>query len=107
MEVEVHQIGGVLGLDRRYVFKDGLVEVIDRGRRTRKIRLEPEQVERIDKLAALVSDTEVRAGRSLHSDDMQTTVDIRRLGHRHSFELHSGDVAPAEMWDLIDVVSRS
>ena len=48
MDVEVYQRGGVLGLDRRCVVREGTIEVIDRGRSRGARDLDPDQAARID-----------------------------------------------------------
>lgn len=107
MEIEVHQRGGLLGLDRRYLVKDGQVEVFDEGRTQRSRSLDPEQADRIDQLAKSASKAEVKGADSLASDSMETKVDIRRDGDSSSLKLRSGDEAPRAVWDLIGEVSKA
>jgi hypothetical protein len=109
MEIEVRQRGGVLGLDRRYLVKDGAIEVTEEGRREGKRRsLEPKQTARIEALAKSVSGAHVDAADDLVSDDMETTVDIRPDGSESTaLRLNSGATAPAEVWDLIGEVSKA
>lgn len=109
MEIEVHQSGGVLGLDRRYVVKDGTIEVIDRGRSRGWTDLDPSQAARIDALATdAAGTTATREPTAGASDDLVTAIAIvGDGGHKSRLELHSGDDAPAAIWDLIGEVSRA
>jgi hypothetical protein len=107
MEIEVHQRGGLLGLDRRYLVKDGQVEVFDKGGTRRSRSLDPKQADRIDQLAKSASAAEVEPTDSLASDSMETKVDIRHDDGSSSLKLRSGDAAPREVWDLIGEVSKA
>lgn len=94
-------------MDRRYLVKDGTIEVIDNGQSRGSKGLDATQAARIDELAASVADARVETADSLASDDMETKVDIRRDDGNSSLQLHSGDNAPPEVWDLIGEVSRA
>jgi hypothetical protein len=109
MEIEVHQRGGVLGLDRRYLVKDGTIEVIDKGRSRGSKNLDPTQVAKIDELAKHAAGSVSRkAGGLLPSDGMQTDIAIRGdTGIKSVLEVSTGDNAPAVVWDLIGEVSRA
>jgi hypothetical protein len=107
MEIEVRQRGGVLGLDRRFLVKDGMIEVTDRGRSQAARPLAPDQAARIVDLADSAYGAEINRGDELVSDDLETTVAIVRDGDSSSLQLHSGDEAPPEVWDLIGEVSRA
>ena len=107
MEIEVHQRGGVLGMDRRYVVKDGTIEVIDKGRSRGLTELDPEQAARIDELATSAASARTTPKELAVSDGMETKVDIRGEAEGHSLMLHTGDGAPSEVWDLIGEVSRA
>jgi hypothetical protein len=108
MEIEVHQRGGILGMDRRYVVKGGRIEVIDKGRSRGSRALDPKQRARIDELASCAAHARVRAVDEVPvSDSMETNVAIRSDGGSHKLNLRSGDQAPAEVWDLIGEVSRA
>ncbi len=109
MEIEVHQRGGVLGLDRRYLVKDGTIEVIDKGRSRGSKDLDPAQAAKIDELAQHAADSESpRAASLLPSDGMQTEIAILGdTGSKRVLEVGTGDNAPAVVWDLIGEVSRA
>jgi hypothetical protein len=108
MEIEVHQLGGVLGMDRRYVVKDGAIEVIDKGRSRGSKHLDPSQAARIDELANHAADAKpVKRRDPLASDGMTTKVGILvDDGDKRFLEVESGDIA-APVWDLIGEVSRA
>jgi hypothetical protein len=94
VEVEVHQRGGVLGLDRRYVVKDGTIEVIDKGRSRGLTKLDPDQAARIDELAGHAAEAETLAKDVPASDGMETQVYIRQNGGSRTLGLQTGDEAP-------------
>jgi hypothetical protein len=107
MEIDLRQRGGVLGIDRRYVVKDGTIETIEKGRSRGLRELDPQRAARIDQLASFASDAPVEAVDLPRSDDMETTLDIRQNSGSRSIRLHSGYTAPREVWDLIGEVSRA
>jgi hypothetical protein len=107
MEIEVRQRGGLLGLDRQYLVKDGAIEVIEKGEPQGSQSLDPQQAARIDELARSAHGARVQGADELASDDMETTVAIHRDEDSSSLKLHSGDVAPREVWDLIGEISRA
>lgn len=109
MEIEVHQRGGVLGLDRRYLVKDGTIEVIDQGRSRGSKDLDPTQAAKIDELAKhAAGSTPRKTADLLPSDGMQTAIAILAdTGAKSVLELNTGDDAPAAVWDLIGEVSRA
>jgi hypothetical protein len=108
MEIEVHQRGGVLGKDRRYVVKDGTIEVIDKGRSRGSKSLSEAQAARIAELAEHAAGSSPRKRLDvLPSDSMKTEIAILGdTGHKHVVALNTGDDAPAA-WDLIGEVSRA
>jgi hypothetical protein len=108
MEIEVHQLGGVLGVDRRYLVKDGAIEVIDKGRSRGSKHLDPSQAARIDQLASHAAAAQpVKGPDRMASDGMTTTVGILvDEGDKRFLEVESGDLA-APVWDLIGEVSRA
>jgi hypothetical protein len=107
MEIEVHQSGGVLGLDRRYVIKDGTIEVIDKGRSRGSRELGASQAARISALAASAAAAHVKSIDEPISDDMETNLHIRQDAGSQSLRVRTGDEAPSEVWDLIGEVSRA
>jgi hypothetical protein len=107
VEIVVYQRGGVLGLDRRYVVKDGTIEVIDKGRSRGLTELDPQQAARIDELAGYAAGADTESKELPVSDGMETKVQIRRDADSRSLELQTGDEAPPEVWDLIGEVSRA
>jgi hypothetical protein len=107
MEVEVHQRGGVLGMDRRYVVKDGTIEVIDKGQSRGLTKLDPDQAARIDELASHAAHAQPKAKNVPTSDGMQTQISIRENGGSRNLDLQTGDDAPPAVWELIGEVSRA
>jgi hypothetical protein len=108
MEIEVHQRGGILGMDRRYVVKDGTIEVIDSGRSRGRRKLAIETRARIARLADSAAGAAVDARELVTSDTMLTDVAIVHDNQdRQQLHLRSGDGAPAVVWDLIGEVSRA
>jgi hypothetical protein len=107
MEISVRQRGGVLGLDRHYLVKDGAIEVTEKGRKRGSQNLDPQQAALIQELAESASEAEVDRADTLASDNMETTVEIRREGANRNLLLHSGDKAPRAVWDLIGAVSKA
>jgi hypothetical protein len=109
MEIEVHQRGGVLGLDRRYLIKNGTIEVIDKGRSRGSKDLDPAQAAKIDELTKhAAGSVSPRAAGLLPSDGMQTAIAILGdTGTKSVLEVSTGDEAPAVVWDLIGEVSRA
>ena len=107
MEIEVHQRGGLLGMDRRYLVKDGTIEVIDGGQSRGAKALDPSQAARIHELATSAEKARVKSGNLPISDDLETKVDIRRERRSRTLRLRSGDEAPPEVYDLIGEVSRA
>jgi hypothetical protein len=109
MEIEVRQRGGVLGMDRRYLVKDGTIEVIDKGRSRGSRGLNPAQAARIAELAEhAAGSVPQKSSDLLPSDGLQTDIAILRdTGAKSVMELNTGDKAPAAVWDLIGEVSRA
>jgi hypothetical protein len=110
MKIEVHQRGGVLGMDRRYVIADGRIEVIDKGHSRGAKDLEPSQAARIDALAADAAGTTPLPAPSPTgiSDDMVTAIAIENdAGATRRMKLQTGDDAPDAVWNLIGEVSRA
>jgi hypothetical protein len=108
MEIEVHQRGGILGLDRRYVVRDGTIEVIDRGTSRGSRELSSEQRSRIAELASSAADAPVEQHPAPPvSDAMETDVAIRHEDGDRRLNVRTGDTAPAAVWDLIGEVSRA
>jgi hypothetical protein len=108
VEIEVRQRGGVLGLDRRYLVKDGTIEVIDKGRSRGAKTLAPEQAARIHELAHVAKGAQVKRTDVPISDDMETEIDIRGgAGADNLLRVRTGAAAPPEVWDLIGEVSRA
>lgn len=107
MEIEVHQRGGVLGTDRRYLIKDGTIEVIDKGRSRGFKRLDPTRAARIDALAESAAAAKPTPKADvLVSDSMETEIAIvAENGTKSMLHLHTGDVVPAVVWDLIGEVN--
>ena len=103
MRIELHQRGGVLGLDRRVLVDGATIEVIDRGRSRGARGLEPGEAERIGALAESAAAAE-QAGAPAQpvSDELTTELAIgeRRLS------LRSGDGSPAAVWALIGELGR-
>ena len=103
MRIELHQRGGVLGLDRRVLVDGATIEVIERGRSRGAPRLEPGEAERIGALADSAAAAEpARAPAPPVSDELTTELAIgdRRLSVR------SGDGSPAAVWALIGELGR-
>jgi hypothetical protein len=109
MEVEVHQRGGVLGMDVRYRVKEGSIEVIENGLSRGAKQLELAQAERIGALAATAAGAQATPGRAAGiSDAMVTAIAIRDDdGTPSQLELRTGDDAPDAVWELISEVSRA
>jgi hypothetical protein len=78
MEIELRQRGGVLGIDRCYLVKDGTIETIEGGRSRGLREIDPQRAARIDELAGFASDASVETRDVPRSDDMETTLEIRR-----------------------------
>ena len=103
MRIELHQRGGVLGLDRRVLVDGATIEVIDRGRSRGARGLEPGEAERIGALAESAAAAEpARAPALPVSDELTTELAIgeRRLSVR------SGDDSPAAVLALIGELGR-
>ena len=94
-------------MDRRYVVKDGTIEVIDKGRSRGLTKLDPDQAARIDELASHAADAQTKAKDIPTSDGMETQVHIRQNSGTRSLDLQSGDEAPPAVWELIGEVSRA
>lgn len=96
-------------MDRRYLVKNGTIEVIDKGRSRGSKGLDPAQAARIVELAehAAVSIPRKKSD-LLPSDSMHTDIAILGdSGTKSVLELNTGDEAPAAVWDLIGEVSRA
>jgi len=109
MRIEIHQRGGVLGLDRVYLVVDGTIEVIDKGRSRGAQHLDPDAAERIGALAASAAEAEPARGDGPPvSDSMETDIAIE-AGTATSCRLvvRSGDDAPDEVWALIGEIGRA
>jgi hypothetical protein len=104
MRIEVHQRGGVLGLDRRVIVTDGRIEVIDRGRSRGARELDPAEAER---LGALAESAAGAGAGDLHpgpiSDDMRAELEIDGV----HLSVRTGDGSPSEVWALIAELSRA
>lgn len=103
MRIELHQRGGVLGLDRRVLVDGATIEVIDRGRSRGARGLEPGEAERIGALAhSAAAARPAPAPAPPVSDELTTELAIggRRLSVR------SGDGSPAAVWELIGELGR-
>jgi hypothetical protein len=107
MRIEVHQRGGVLGLDRRVLVSDGTIEVIDRGRSRGARPLDRAEAERLDALAQSAADA--RPGErdpsppTPVSDAMHVEIAI---GERR-ITVRTGDGSPAELLDLLAELGRA
>ena len=104
MRIEVHQRGGVLGLDRRVLVSDGTIEVIDKGRSLGTRPLDPAEAERLGALAE--SAACAGAGHEQTgpiSDDMRAEIQIdsQRLSVR------TGDGSPPAVWELLAELGRA
>ena len=104
MRIEVHQRGGVLGLDRRVLVCDGTIEVIDKGRSRGARPLDPAEAERLGALAE--SAAGAGAGREQPgpvSDDMRAEIQIDTL----RLSVRTGDGSPSEVWELLAELGRA
>ena len=104
MRIEVHQRGGVLGLDRRVLVCDGTIEVIDKGRSRGARPLEPAEAERLGALAE--SAAGAGAGHLQPgpiSDDMRADIQIDTL----RLTVRTGDGSPPEVWELLAELGRA
>ena len=104
MRIEVHQRGGVLGLDRRVLVCDDTIEVIDRGRSRGARPLDRTEAERLSALAesAAGARTGDREPGPI-SDDMRMEIEIDGL----RLSVRTGDGSPAEVWALIAELGRA
>lgn len=95
-------------MDRRYLVKNGRIEVIDRGRSRGTKDLDASQLARLDELASSAAVTDhAKPASGLVSDGIETNIAIRPdSGGDRTLQLRTGDDAPAEVWDLIGEVSR-
>lgn len=107
MEVEVHQSGGVLGLDRRYLVNDRNIEVIDNGHSRGHTTLDAAQAARIHELATSAASAHVKALDLVPPDEMETKIAVRNDSQRRVLTVRTGDEAPPAVWDLIGEVSRA
>src|SRR5829696_606552 len=110
MRIEIHQRGGVLGLDRIYLVVDGTIEVIDKGRSRGAQDLDPDAAERIGALAASAAeaDTAAPADGPPVSDGMETDIAIEAdTDARCRLVVRTGDDAPDEVWALIGEIGRA
>lgn len=106
MRIEVHQRGGVLGLDRRVLVCDGTIEVIDKGRSRGARPLEPAEAERLGALAESAAGAGAGAGHaqpSPISDDMRADIQIDTL----RLTVRTGDGSPPEVWELLAELGRA
>ena len=109
MRIEVHQRGGVLGLDRRVLVCDGTIEVIDKGRSRGAQDLDPDAAERIGALAASAAEAETAPvdGPPV-SDGMETDIAIEADTEASCrLVVRTGDDAPDEVWALIGEIGRA
>jgi hypothetical protein len=104
MRIEVHQRGGVLGLDRRVLVCDGTIEVIDKGRSRGARALDPAEQQRLGALAASAAGAQPgREDPGPVSDAMwiEIAIDDRRL------TVSTGDGSPAELLELLAELGRA
>jgi hypothetical protein len=94
-------------MDRRYVVKDGTIEVIDKGRSRGLTKLDPTQAARIEELASDAAGAPIESKKVLASDGLDTQVHIRDNGGTSRLDLQTGDAAPPAVWELIGEVSRA
>ena len=109
MRIEVHQRGGVLGLDRIYVVIDGTIEVIDKGRSRGARELDPDAAQRIGALAASAAHARpAPSGAAPVSDAMETDIAIEPdAGERCRLSVRTGEDAPESVWALIGEIGRA
>jgi hypothetical protein len=109
MRIEVHQRGGVLGLDRLYLVIDATIEVIDKGRSRGARDLDPDAAERIGALAASAVQAEpARTAAPPVSDAMETDIAIQAgAGEPRRLSVRTGDDAPDVVWALIGEIGRA
>ena len=109
MRIEVHQRGGVLGLDRLYLVVDGTIEVIDKGRSRGAQTLDPDAAERIGALAASAARANPTPAETVRvSDAMETDIAIEPgAGRRCRLSVRTGDAAPDVVWALIGEIGRA
>lgn len=104
MRIEVHQRGGVLGLDRRVLVCDGTIEVIDKGRSRGARPLEPAEAERLGALAESAAGAGAGHERpTAISDDMRADILIDSL----RLTVRTGDGSPPEVWELLAELGRA
>lgn len=107
--VKVQQQGGFLGLDRSVEIQDRAVTVMEKGEVRHAPPLSEAMRDQLDVLTARVIETgspPTLAGRSMASDAMTNTIAIEDGPQLTHFQVTSGDDAPDEIWDLIDLVSK-
>src|SRR4051794_25209181 len=108
MRIEVHQRGGVLGLDRRVVVADGTIEVIDKGRSRGARPLDADEAERLDALAAGAAEAGAgEADPGPVSDGMLAEIAIESRVGVYRLSVRTGDGSPAEVWALIGELGRA
>jgi len=108
MRIEVHQRGGVLGLDRLYLVVGGTIEVIDKGRSRGARDLDPDAARRIGALAASAAEAEpAPSAASPVSDAMETDIAIEAGAARCRLSVRTGDDAPDVVWALIGEIGRA
>ena len=104
MRIEVHQRGGVLGLDRRVVVRDGTIEVIDKGRSRGVRALDPAEEARLGALAESAAGAGAGHGQpGPISDDMRAEIRIDDL----RLSVRTGDGSPAQVWELLAELGRA
>ena len=104
MRIEVHQRGGVLGLDRRVLVCDGTIEVIDKGRSRGARPLEPAEAERLGALAESAAGAGAGHEQPTQiSDDMRADIQIDTL----RLTVRTGDGSPPEVWELLAELGRA
>lgn len=106
MRVSVRQSGGSFGIDTTVEVIDNEVTVTDGGA-TRASSLDGKTAKAVADLASTAKSFRVAAAKGTRYDAMTTALVIEDGASKLEFLLQSGDSAPAELWQLVNLVKAA
>jgi hypothetical protein len=108
MKIKLRQSGGIVGGDERFDLNDAKLTVSSRGEPRRTHQLSKSEQAKVSAAATRLlaqPDPVPAKGGFVASDSMLTEIHIGEAEHVRRFKVASGQDAPDELWDLVDVLS--
>lgn len=104
MRISVRQQGGAYDIDEAVEIEDDRVRTRREGAPEAPAQLDARSTDAIQKLANVVKTAKVTAARGPVYDQMTTFINIDDGESNHQIVVRSGDDAPPELWELVNLV---